>query len=162
MSSALSVRKAFPRRDGLNTFMDRVSPPVRSAIMSCIRGRDTSPEIIVRSILHRLGYRFRLHDQTLPGCPDIVLRSRKSVIFVHGCFWHQHSRCSDGHMPHSRLEYWVPKLERNRTRDRKNQTQLKRLGWRCLTVWECQVRDQSQLILKLRAFLHASSNQASD
>jgi DNA mismatch endonuclease Vsr len=130
--------------------------------MSCIRGQDTSPEIQVRRILHRLGYRFRLHDRTLPGCPDIVFRSRKSVIFVHGCFWHQHSRCGDGHMPQSRLEYWVPKLERNRTRDKMNKTQLKRLGWRCLTVWECQVRDQSRLIHKLHSFLLASRNQASD
>lgn len=123
--------------------------------MRLIRGRDTEPEMLVRRLLHRRGYRFRLHERALPGCPDIVLRSRKSVIFVHGCFWHQHRKCADGHLPQSRLAYWKPKLERNRARDVLHRAQYKKLGWRCLVVWECQLSDERRLVEMLDAFLNS-------
>lgn len=121
--------------------------------MRRIRGRDTGPEMLVRRLLHRRGYRFRLHDRALPGRPDIVLRSRKSVIFVHGCFWHQHRRCADGHVPQSHIAYWRPKLERTQARDALQRAQLKKLGWRCLTVWECQLSNEGRLIEVLETFL---------
>jgi DNA mismatch endonuclease Vsr len=125
----------------------------RSAIMRRIRSRNTGPEMLVRRLLHQRGYRFRLHDRTLPGCPDIVLGSRKSVVFVHGCYWHQHSRCADGHVPKSHLAYWKPKLERTRARDKLHRAQLKKLGWRCLVVWECQLSNESRLVEALESFL---------
>jgi len=103
---------------------------------------------MVRSILHRLGLRFRLHERTLPGTPDIVLKRHKTVIFVHGCFWHGHE-CGRGKAPSARLEFWIPKLQRNRERDRANAASLRKLGWRVLTVWECELRDFARLNRKL-------------
>ena len=135
--------------------MDRLSADQRSAVMRRIHGRNTAPELLVRRLLHRNGYRFRLHDRTLPGCPDIVLRSRKSVIFVHGCFWHQHRKCADGHVPQSRLSYWGPKLERTRARDTLHRAHLRKLGWRCLVLWECQLSNERRVIQVLEAFLNS-------
>lgn len=120
----------------------------RSYVMSRIRKTDTKPEMMVRRLLHRLGYRFRLHRADLPGNPDIVLPKHHTVIFVHGCFWHQHS-CRLGKLPKSNKNYWVPKLRGNKRRDTGNRRALRRLGWKVLVVWECQVQDEAKLRQKL-------------
>jgi len=107
--------------------------------MRRIRKTDTKPEMIVRRMLHAMGYRYRLHDKRLPGHPDIVLPRHRKVIFVHGCFWHRHD-CPDGRkLPRSKPEYWGPKLERNRARDARQIAELRELGWDVLVVWECEV-----------------------
>jgi DNA mismatch endonuclease, patch repair protein len=124
----------------------------RSANMRAIRSKDMLPELAVRQAAHRLGYRFRLHRKDLPGKPDMVFASRRKVIFVHGCFWHSHS-CKTAHIPKSNQNYWVPKLERNQMRDRKNIEALKLAGWKVLIVWECETRDQKCLEGALNKFL---------
>ena len=125
----------------------------RSEIMRAVRGRDTKPEMVVRKLVWRLGYRYRLHARSLPGCPDLVFRSQRKVIFVHGCFWHRHS-CTNGRsMPSSRVAYWKRKFERNRARDQTTRRKLRRLGWRVLVVWECQTRNLPGLESRVRAFL---------
>jgi DNA mismatch endonuclease (patch repair protein) len=122
--------------------------------MRGIRNRNTSPEIAVRRILTKLGYRYRLNVSTLPGKPDLVFRKRMCVIFVHGCFWHQHEECREGRIPGSRPEYWVPKLKRNVDRDASNINQLTEFGWRVLVIWECQLSDAG-IEKKLTQFLEA-------
>src|SRR5712671_7462406 len=119
--------------------MDHLSPEKRSQLMSRIHGRDTKPELLVRRLVHGLGYRYRLHDKRLPGCPDLVFRSRRKVIFVHGCFWHQHN-CGRGTRPKQNKKFWKEKLDRNRARDKDVLRSLKRLGWKAMFVWECQTR----------------------
>lgn len=121
--------------------MDKLSVERRSANMRQIKSKDTSPELLLRRMLHRLGYRFRIHRKDLPGKPDIVFPSRRKVIFVHGCFWHQHPGCREGRVPGSRREYWEPKLARNQQRDSAAQTALKEQGWDYLLVWECELKD---------------------
>ena len=123
--------------------------------MSRIRHRDTKPEMMVRRLLHAMGFRYRLHDKRLPGSPDIVFASRKKAILVHGCFWHRHpdAGCALARMPKSRLDFWRPKLEGNRTRDVRHQSELDALGWRYLIVWECELRDKEQFRNILLAFL---------
>ena len=116
---------------------DVFSAEKRSAVMSAIRSKDTKPEIAIRSALHRLGYRFRLHVSTMPGRPDIVLPRYATAIQIRGCFWHGHT-CPDGHLPNSRRDYWIPKLSKNQNRDRRNDSKLRRSGWSLLIVWECQ------------------------
>jgi DNA mismatch endonuclease (patch repair protein) len=113
------------------------------------------PEMAVRSLVHRLGYRFRLHRKDLPGKPDLVFAPRKKVIFVHGCFWHQHaaSKCLDGRAPKSNTDYWLPKLRRNIERDTNACAELVRLGWKILVVWECETRDEAVLKQTLQTFL---------
>jgi DNA mismatch endonuclease (patch repair protein) len=124
--------------------------------MAAVRSRDTTPELAVRRLLHRLGYRFRLHRGDLPGAPDIVLPAHSAVIFVHGCFWHQHS-CRHGRrpLPVNNGDYWERKLARNVLRDRRVRRQLRELGWRVQIVWECQTAPASRAALarKLVAFL---------
>src|SRR5580658_6387243 len=112
--------------------MDTLTAAERSVRMAKIRNKDTVPELRVRQLVHLLGYRFRLHRNDLPGRPDLVFPSRKKVIFVHGCFWHQHGECREGRVPGSRLEYWGPKLRRNQERDSLAQSSLKQQGWRYL------------------------------
>ena len=124
----------------------------RSANMRAIRGKDMLPELKVRSLVHKLGYRFRLHWKDLPGKPDLVFGPRRKVIFVHGCFWHSH-KCRIAHIPRSNQAYWGPKLERNKTRDGKNIEALQAEGWKALVVWECEARDERGLRKRLRAFL---------
>lgn len=113
--------------------------------MAGVRHFDTPPELIVRSYLHRQGLRFRVHRQDLPGNPDIVLPKYQSVVFVHGCFWHQHSRCRRSKTPSSNVDYWLPKLRQNVRRDRENRRKLKELGWHVHIIWECQVKDTNRL-----------------
>jgi len=121
--------------------------------MRRIRSWHTKPELIVRSLLHGLGYRFRLHRRDLPGKPDLVFPARQKVIFVHGCFWHQHRGCADGRLPKSRTSYWVPKLLRNHRRDRSCRAKLARLGWRSCVIWDCQTKDRDRLQKRLVRFL---------
>lgn len=121
--------------------------------MSLIRSRDTKPELAVRRIVHGMGYRYRLHAKELPSHPDIVFRPRHKVIFVHGCFWHLHKNCPKCRLPKSRSDYWQPKLERNAERDREARRLLKRIGWRSLVVWECEIAQPERLARKLRRFL---------
>ncbi|MEA9654745.1 very short patch repair endonuclease [Xanthomonas campestris pv. raphani] len=128
--------------------MDRLTPERRSWLMSRIGSKNTRPELALRSLLHGLGFRFRLHRRDLPGTPDVVLPGRKTAIFVHGCFWHGHA-CKRNKMPKSRVEYWGPKIEANRKRDAKKRKLLRALGWRVLTVWECELKDPSKLSDKL-------------
>jgi len=118
--------------------------PSRSALMSRIRSKDTKPEMLVRRALHRLGFRFRLHVRSLPGCPDIVLPKCGTIIQVKGCFWHGHC-CPDGKFPKSNSDYWVPKLLRNRERDSTNERKLRRLGWSVHSIWECHLSGCDQI-----------------
>jgi DNA mismatch endonuclease, patch repair protein len=133
--------------------MDTMTKSERSARMALIRSRHTKPEIALRSLVHRMGYRYRLHASDLPGRPDLVFKARRKVIFVHGCFWHLHSNCRYCRPPKSRRDYWKPKLERNSTRDKQVRQQLRRLGWRCLVVWECELKKSEILSRKIRKFL---------
>lgn len=135
--------------------MDRLSREQRSWNMSQIRARNTTPELLVRSLLHRSGYRFRLHRRDLPGSPDIVLPKHKIVVFVHGCFWHQHAQCRYATMPKTRPEFWRQKFRDNLRRDRRAKSQLSKLGWRVLVVWECQTRCCQTLAKHLREALPA-------
>jgi DNA mismatch endonuclease (patch repair protein) len=121
--------------------------------MRQIRAKHTSPELAVRSLVHRMGFRFRLHVARLPGKPDIVLSRLKRIIEVRGCFWHQHPGCIDSHIPKSRVSYWQPKLTRNQERDSENQRQLRKLGWKVLIVWECEVSNTTRLAARIWRFL---------
>jgi len=120
--------------------MDTVSPAQRSSVMARVKGRDTRPEKILRSLLFRHGFRFRLHRADLPGKPDIVLPRYKSVVFVHGCFWHRHAGCKRASMPASNRAYWERKFQRTVLRDAANTLALEQLGWRVIIVWECELR----------------------
>ncbi|PLC06036.1 very short patch repair endonuclease [Variovorax sp. RO1] len=133
--------------------MDTLSPEARSRRMAAIRPRDTKPEMVVRRLVYAMGYRYRLHRRDLPGTPDLVFQGRRKVIFVHGCFWHRHAACKLARLPKSRLEFWVPKLEKNRLRDEAALVELARLGWSSLVIWECEIRDQDRLARSLRKFL---------
>lgn len=135
--------------------MDKISKAKRRANMKKIKSKNTKPEIFVRKILYSLGYRYRIHSKELPGKPDIVFIGKKKVIFVHGCFWHQHDdpNCNKTHIPKTRIEYWEEKLKKNVDRDKKHLELLEKIGWACLVVWECQLADQNSLIKKLKNFL---------
>jgi DNA mismatch endonuclease (patch repair protein) len=125
--------------------MDSVSPEKRSWVMAQVKGRNTKPEKVVRSLLHRMGYRFRLQRADLPGKPDIVLPKYHTAIFVHGCFWHRHADCKRATMPATNIDYWNRKLERNVARDAQNKAILENGGWRVLVVWECELKDLTAL-----------------
>lgn len=124
--------------------------------MARIKAKDTQPELRVRRTAHAMGYRFRLHQKKLPGCPDLVFPARKAVIFVHGCFWHMHQGCPDGRLPRSRQDYWRPKLEGNVERDGRKRAALEQLGWRVLTIWECETKSVDGLKPALRSFIDGS------
>jgi len=131
---------------------DNRSPESRSALMSRIRGKDTAPEVTVRRVLHSLGYRFRLHRRDLPGTPDIVFPSRQKVIFVNGCFWHAHG-CRIGRPPKTRLEFWLPKLQKNCLKDKRDLRALRSSGWGAMTVWQCQTGLRDALEERLISYL---------
>jgi|SRR5271156_5093510 len=133
--------------------MDTISSARRSENMRRIRSKDTRPELLVRSVIHRMGYRFRLHRRGLPGCPDLVFPAMRKAIFVHGCFWHQHRGCVDGRLPKSGTSYWVPKLLKNKERDKRSLAKLRRAGWIGLVVWDCETSDRQRLEARLRKFL---------
>jgi len=124
----------------------------RSENMRRIRSKDMRPELAVRSLVHRMGYRFRLHRKDLPGKPDMVFASRRKVIFVHGCYWHAHG-CKKAHTPKSNLSYWTPKLARNMERDEKNLKSLTTIGWKTFVIWECETADARALSARIREFL---------
>jgi DNA mismatch endonuclease, patch repair protein len=136
--------------------MDIMTVTERSRRMSLIRSKDTQPELAVRRLVHGMGYRYRRHDSGLPGCPDIVFKSRRKVIFVHGCFWHLHRHCANSRPPKSKLNYWKPKLEGNVARDKIVRGKLRRLGWQQLVVWECELHDDEQLARKIDEFLRSN------
>lgn len=121
--------------------------------MARVKGKNTRPELTVRSLLHSLGYRFRLHRRDLPGSPDIVLPGRKTVVFVHGCFWHGHDCKRGGRLPKANADYWVSKIGRNTARDARARAELEAQGWRVLVIWECEIKEANALAAKLRAFL---------
>lgn len=118
--------------------------------MSRVRAKDTAPERVVRSMLHRLGLRFRKHVEALPGKPDIVLPKYKTVVFVHGCFWHQHRNCKRSRRPVSNAAYWNDKLDANKRRDQSVKNKLSRAGWKLMTVWTCQLNDPDRLLVRLQ------------
>lgn len=129
--------------------MDIVSPAKRSQMMSGIRGKNTRPELVVRSVAHRLGLRFRLHRRELPGRPDLVFPKHHTVMFVQGCFWHRHN-CGLAAVPKTRTEFWLAKFAANVNRDRLCRAELKKLGWKVLEVWECETRDPRTVERRLR------------
>jgi DNA mismatch endonuclease, patch repair protein len=127
--------------------------------MRRIRKTDTKPELIVRRLVHGMGYRYRLHQSQLPGNPDIVLARHRKVILVHGCFWHRH-HCADGQkLPRSKPDYWGPKLERNRRRDEDNIARLRELGWDVLVLWECEIANERRTTEVLKRFFEACADQ---
>ena len=132
-------------------------PPseTRSRIMRAIKGKNTGPEMRVRRLTHGMGFRYRLHGRGLPGRPDLVFRPRRKVIFVHGCFWHQHDCTKGNRTPKTNRAYWTHKLRRNVARDSENQAQLQALGWDVLVIWECETKDLEALEEQIREFLDA-------
>jgi DNA mismatch endonuclease (patch repair protein) len=133
--------------------MDTFTASERSAIMRRVRGKDTVPELVVRRIVHGMGFRYSLTRRDLPGRPDLAFPCRRKVIFVHGCFWHGHSCRAGRNRPASNREYWIPKLERNKARDRANARRLRAAGWRVLTIWECQLSGVERLRKRIERFL---------
>ncbi len=133
--------------------MDKISKSRRRANMRAIKSKNTSPELAVRRLAYSLGYRFRLHKKDLPGKPDLVFPARRKVIFVHGCFWHQHIHCADSHIPRSNFSYWEPKLKNNKKRDAKNKRALKALQWDYHVIWECETGNTVRLSQRLKKFL---------
>jgi DNA mismatch endonuclease (patch repair protein) len=133
------------------TVVDRLTREHRSWNMGRISGRDTKPEIVVRRVLHRLGYRFRLHSKNLPGRPDIVLPRWQTVIFVHGCFWHRHPGCRFAYSPKSRVEFWMKKFDENIARDHHSKSKLEEMGWRVEVIWECETAKLYELENRIRS-----------
>jgi len=132
---------------------DVFPPEKRSQIMSRIRGYDTKPELTVRSIVHRMGFRFRLHGEDLPGNPDIILPKHKKLIFIHGCFWHGHKGCKRSKRPSSNVLFWQNKLDKNAERDKQKQKELTKLGWKYLVIWQCEITKPKLLRNKIKRFL---------
>lgn len=133
--------------------MDRLTPEDRSANMARIRATNTVPELRVRRFLHARGFRFRLHA-SLPGTPDVVLPKHRTVVFVHGCFWHQHPGCRYAYKPRTRVSFWSKKFEGTRERDERAMAKLEALGWQVLVVWECQTRADALLTDSLSSLLN--------
>jgi len=133
--------------------MDKLTPEKRSWNMGRIRSKDTKPEKVVRSMLHKSGLRFRLHRKDLPGKPDIILPKFKTVIFVHGCFWHRHKGCQYSYTPKSRKEFWEKKFQDNITRDKKARKELEDLGWKIILIWECELKNIDSVQKKIKNYL---------
>jgi DNA mismatch endonuclease (patch repair protein) len=133
--------------------MDHVSEAKRSEIMRAVKSRNTRPELAVRRMLSANGLRYRVHRKDLPGSPDIVFAGRRKVIFVHGCYWHGHARCKKAALPKSRVEFWANKVTRNKERDRARIGELKRMGWRAMVVWQCQLKNSDRLLARVLTFL---------
>ncbi|WP_081061370.1 very short patch repair endonuclease [Burkholderia territorii] len=139
--------------------MDNISSELRSALMAKIRGKDTRPELVVRTMLHRSGFRYRLHVGTLPGRPDIVLPRWKTVIFVHGCFWHRHSGCKLTTTPKTRTRFWLDKFNANIKRDTANKLALEQAGWKVLIIWECETRSPEKLLKAAKPLLESRESK---
>lgn len=135
--------------------MDKITSEQRSQIMRRVKSRNTAPEMIVRSLLHGIGYRFRLHDAGLPGTPDIVLPRHRKIIFVHGCFWHGHQGCPAAARPTTNVEFWAKKLDKNIERDKSQIEKLEKSGWKVLIVWECQTVNRTVLGSILNDFMNS-------
>jgi DNA mismatch endonuclease (patch repair protein) len=133
--------------------MDRITSAQRSAIMAAVKGKNTTPEITVRRLAHRLGFRFRLHSPHLPGRPDLAFPRLRKVIFVNGCFWHAHHCRRGKRIPETNRDYWIRKRRRNANRDRRVAQELQKLGWEVLTIWECETRDVAELAERIVRFL---------
>jgi DNA mismatch endonuclease (patch repair protein) len=130
--------------------------PRRSKIMRAVRCTDTAPELVVRKLVHALGFRFRLYRKDLPGTPDLVLPRLKTVIFVHGCYWHRHALCDKATMPKTRVEFWRLKFDANTSRDARKNRQLRAAGWRVIVIWGCETSDSIKLSRKLRSRLSSA------
>lgn len=141
---------------------DKISPQQRSRVMAAVRAKNTGPEMIVRRLAHSCGYRFRLHRKDLPGSPDLVFRRLRAIVFVHGCFWHQHDGCRRARRPAANSDYWELKLERNMERDAAALAQLDAAGWRVLTLWECELSDSAAVRGKLISFLGLPAGRGLD
>lgn len=142
-------------RPYMRKMADRLSPTERSAFMARIRGKNTKPELIVRRLLHRLGYRFRIHYKGVLGRPDLAFTARRKAVFVHGCFWHGHEGCRHAHVPATRSEFWAEKFAKNRERDQRQAEAAEAMGWQVLIVWECELKEREQLTQALQSFLGA-------
>lgn len=155
VTSPAATGAAKTNKTARSDMADTLAPTERSERMARVRGKDTKPELVVRRLVHGMGYRYRLHRRSLPGIPDLVFPARRKVIFIHGCFWHRHpdSKCKLARLPKSRLDFWKPKLDGNRQRDEANEARLRELGWRVLVVWECQIGNKEHLREGIRAFL---------
>ena len=147
------------RISSVSIMVDSLTPQHRSWNMSRIRSKDTSPERAVRSLLHRLGYRFRLHRKDLPGNPDIVLPKYGTVVFVHGCFWHRHPGCKYATTPRTRTEFWQQKFDRNVERDARAAAALRERGWRVIVVWECELKNLDALARRLDASIRGETSR---
>lgn len=136
-------------------------PPsaTRSANMRAVKASDTRPEMLVRRLIHRLGYRYRLHQKDLPGRPDLVFRARRKILFVHGCFWHSHAGCPRATVPKENRAFWTEKLTKNAVRDAKQLAALEAAGWHTLVIWECETRDVGSLTRRLQSFLGPANSQ---
>lgn len=134
---------------------DIMTPEQRHRCMAAIKGKDTKPEMIVRQYLHSLGFRYGLHNKKLPGSPDLVLRKYKTVIFIHGCFWHGHEGCKYYRLPKSNESFWSEKISRNQSRDNKSREQLEKKGWNVLTVWECELKNKEKRERTLRKLVES-------
>jgi DNA mismatch endonuclease (patch repair protein) len=135
---------------------DVFSRAKRSAIMAQVRSENTRPELVVRKLVHSLGYRFRLNQRTLPGKPDIVLARHRKIILVHGCFWHGHSRCVRASLPSTNLMFWQSKIDGNKVRDANVRRMLTKEGWKVLVIWQCQTRNTEELTTRLKKFIEAN------
>ncbi|MDR1493496.1 MAG: very short patch repair endonuclease [Planctomycetaceae bacterium] len=133
--------------------MDHLTKEKRSWNMSRIRSQETTPEIIFRKLIHRAGFRYRLYDKTLPGKPDLVLKKHRTVVFIHGCFWHGHKNCERGNRPKTHKNFWNKKIEGNIARDNKNRIKLRKIGWRVFTVWECELKNLDSIFAKFKKFI---------
>lgn len=135
--------------------MDTLTPQQRSERMARIRSRDTKPELVLRKLVHGMGYRYRLNRRDVIGCPDLAFIGRRKALFLHGCFWHRHDCPAGRRVPKSRLDFWEEKFSKNVKRDALVSEQLRKAGWRSLVVWECQLRDLTKVVRKIRKFLDA-------
>lgn len=126
---------------------------VRSRTMRAVKSKDTKPEVVIRRLVHALGFRFRLHRVDLPGSPDLVFSKKRKIIFVHGCFWHGHSCARGARQPKTNTEYWLRKIEGNRRRDKQSLAELRRLGWNILVLWECQLKEPKKTRSRVKKFL---------
>lgn len=166
-SAAHYVSREIPIRSQTVTIeskVDSLTPEERSVRMARIQATNSKPELVVRRLLHQMGYRYRLHRKDLPGKPDIVFGKRRKVIFIHGCFWHRHSdpNCRLARLPKTRLDFWLPKLSANASRDVRHEQALKTTGWEVAVIWECELKNFEQLENRLRHFLEGGPLNESD